>query len=111
MSDCALSEAAIVLSILSLGLSAYAVFRDKGTVSALARYLPSFQNCSDGIYVHVVNSGRRPVTVRRLVLQLEGGVNYEHQLKIDKQPVRLLESEDYEFQVNPQNSELLKWVE
>lgn len=111
MSDCTLSGIAITISVVSLGLSVFVVFRDKGTVSASSRYLPSFQNLSDGIYVHIVNSGRRPVTVRRLVLEIEDGNSYEHKLEKERQPVRLLESEEYEFQLNPQNSEILKWAE
>lgn len=105
------SDAAIAISLLSFCLSGYAVFRDRGAVSASAKYLSSFQNLSDGIYVHVVNSGRRPVTIRRLVLEVENGSSFEHKLVKDRQPVRLLESVDYEFQVNPQNSEILRWAE
>jgi hypothetical protein len=77
----------------------------------MARYLPTYENFADGIYVHVVNSGRRPVTVRRLVLETIGGTTYEHKLERQKQSIRLMESEDYEFQVNPENSEILKWAE
>jgi hypothetical protein len=110
MSECTLSSIAIAIAVVSLGLSIYVAVRDRGTVSASARYLPSFQNLSDGIFIHVVNSGRRPVTVRRLLLEAEGK-SYEHKLEIEKQRVRLMESEDYEFQVNPENSELLKWAE
>lgn len=110
MSECTLSGIAIAISVVSLGLAIYVTVRDRGAVSASARYLPSFQSLSDGIYIHVVNSGRRPVTVRRLLLEAEGR-SYEHRLEKEKQPVRLMESEDYEFQVNPQNSEMLKWAE
>lgn len=51
------------------------------------------------------------MTVRRLVLEIEDGNSYEHKLEKERQPVRLLESEEYEFQLNPQNSEILKWAE
>lgn len=104
-----LSGAAIGITVISLGLSVYLAIRDRGTVSASARYLPSFQNLSDGIYIHVVNSGRRPVTIRRLLLEAEGE-RHEYKLENEKQPVRLMESEDCEFQINPDNSELLKWA-
>lgn len=109
MSDCSLAGAAIVISLFSLGVSAYVAYRDRGKVSASARYLESYQNMSDGIYIHVVNSGRRPVTIRRLIMKTSDGNVIENPLRNNKDPIRLMESEDYEFQLNAQNSEIQEW--
>jgi hypothetical protein len=109
MSDYSLAGFAIVISLFSLGISAYVAYRDHGKVSASARYLESYQHMSDGIYIHVVNSGRRPVTIRRLILKTSDGKVIEEPLRNNKNPIRLLESEDYEFQLNAQNSEIHEW--
>ena len=109
MSSCALSGAAITIAIFGFGLSAYIAFRDRGTVTASARYLESYQHMSDGIYVHVVNSGRRPVTIRRLKFTTMAGSTIERPIRENGKPIRLLESEDYEFQLNAQNSEIQEW--
>lgn len=109
MSDGALSGAAIVISLVSLGISAYVAYRDKGTITATSRYLESYQHMSDGIYIHVVNSGRRPVTLRRLLLRATDGSLIERGLGKDERSLRLLESEDHEFQLNPQNSDITEW--
>jgi hypothetical protein len=109
MSDCELSGAAIIIAILGLGVSIYVAYRDRSTVTASARYLKSYQDMSDGIYIHVVNSGRRPVTMRRLLLRTSTGSVIEHRLDKDGKPLRLLENEDHKLQLNTQNSKIKEW--
>lgn len=109
MSDGALAGAAIVISLCSLGITAYVAYRDRGTITATSRYLESYQHMSDGIYIHVVNSGRRPVTIRRLLLRPADGNVIERRLGENERPLRLLESEDHEFQLNAQNSDITEW--
>jgi len=109
MSDCAVSGIAITIALVSLGVSAFVAFRDRGTITAAARYLESYEHISDGVYVHIVNSGRRPVTIRRLLLTTEDGKEIERRIGENGNPVRLLESEDCEFQLNAQNSEIQEW--
>lgn len=109
MSDCAVSGIAITIALLSLGISAYVAIRDRGTITATARYLESYQHMSDGVYVHIVNSGRRPVTIRRLLLSTEDGKQIDHRIGENDKPVGLLESENCEFQLNAKNSEILEW--
>ena len=111
MADWNWSGVAVSISLISLCVSIYVALRDRGSITAWARYLSSFENLSDGILVHVVNSGRRPETVRRLLLHTIDGKQYEHKLERGDQAIRLLESEDYEFQINLENSELRNWAE
>ncbi len=110
MSECTLCGGAFVISLISLALSTYVAFRDRGNVTASARYLESIQHISDAVFIHVVNSGRRPVTVRRLVFETHNGHRLEHKLVKESHPVRLMESEDYEFQINAENSVITNWA-
>jgi hypothetical protein len=101
-----LSVAAIAISLISLGLSAYIAVRDRGHITASARYPKRFNPVS----VHAVNSGRRPVTLRRLILKTQDGQSYEYPLLNGETPVRLMESEDYEFPLPVSDTEVQQWA-
>lgn len=97
------SGAALAISIISiianLGLGAYVAFRDRGHIVASGRKPegPIF----DAVLVHAVNTGRRPVTLRRLILKTRDGTSYERPLfSRQGNTVRLMESEDYEFRLD-----------
>jgi hypothetical protein len=105
-----LSSAAIVISIGSFCLSAYLAFRDRGHVTASAAYLESYEHMTDAVLVHAVNIGRRPVTVRRLIIESIKGEIFEHKLQNDGKPIRLIESEDIEIALDSENSEITKWA-
>lgn len=106
-----LSGAAIAISLLSLGLTAFLAFRDRSRISAAASYLESFENIADAIYLHVVNDGRRPITIRRLVVESDRGNRFEHKFQRDGRAIRLVESEDIEIALDSENSEIAKWLD
>lgn len=109
MCDGVLSGIAIVISILSFTVSAYVAYRDRGTITAMSRYLESYEHMSDGIFIHVVNSGRRPVTIRHVLLRAASGDVFEKRIGENNRPLRLLENEDHEFQLNAENSDITAW--
>jgi hypothetical protein len=98
--------AAFVVSMASLALSTYAVVRDRGTITASARYPKRFRK----VLIHVVNSGRRPVTLRRLVLQARGGEHYEYPLLKGEESVRLMESEAFEGPLPAPDQDVSQWA-
>lgn len=101
-----LSGAAIAISVLSLGLSGYLAFRDRGHIMASARYPTRFSPIS----IHAVNSGRRPVTLRRLILKTQDGKRYEYPFLKGESPIRLMESEDHEFPLSVSDTEVQQWA-
>ena len=106
-----LSGAAISISLLSLGLTAYLAFRDRSHISAAATYLSSFENMADAVYIHIVNDGRRPVTIRRLVVESTTGSRFEFKFQRNGRAIRLVESEDFEMALDSKKSEITSWVE
>jgi len=88
-----------------LGSLCWVATRDTYRVAVEGRYLSSFEHLSDGIYIRVVNSGRRPVTLRYLVLSLKTGE--KHELPINPADPNhhplLAESQFYEVQYNDKN--------
>lgn len=109
MSDCStmdLSITAIVISGISFALSAYLAIRDRGDVTASARYPERFKK----IFVHVVNSGRRPVTLRHLIVETQDGARYEYKILNGDAPIRLMESEDHEFPLPSKDTEIDKFA-
>ena len=105
-----LSASAILISLLSFVLSGYLAFRDRSHLSVDATYLPSWENMSDAIFLHMVNDGRRPITARRLIIEFMNGETEQHELKRAERVVRLLESEDFEIALDTNNSDIVKWT-
>ena len=76
-------------------MSLVALLRDRYRVSASASTV-SDRRFTDSVIVHVVNSGRRPLTLRVLFLVARDGTRCE--FPFSKQgPIRLMENQDHEF--------------
>lgn len=104
------------ISIISLVIAVYAVLRDSVRLEVEGRYVESFANISDGIYIKIVNSGRRPITLYSLnFIDVNGKVS---QFKItnsigvrvnsifearDNGVPILAESQYFEFELNNEN--------
>ena len=107
-----LSVIAIAISMVSLGLHAYLAFRDRAQLSAACSYLCSFEHMTDAVSIHVVNAGRRPLTIRRLVVESDSGGQFKHKFqRADGRALRLVESEDVEIILDSTNSEIAKWLD
>ena len=105
-----LSTSAILISLLSLALSGYLAFRDRSHLSVEATYLSSWENIADAVFLRIVNDGRRPITVRRQILESLNGETDQHELKRDERVVGLLESEDFEIALDLTNSNIVEWA-
>ncbi|MGD8122966.1 hypothetical protein [Vibrio sp. TRT 2004] len=68
-----LPQLAIFISILSFSLSLFVAFRDATRFAVVARYLESYENMSDAVYLKIVNTGRRPITLDRIDFKFTGG--------------------------------------
>jgi hypothetical protein len=99
-----ISTIALCVSGVSLGVSTFTSFRDRGRLKATSKYYPANED-EDGkwwrghILVEAVNTGRRPI-----ILTVFGG-NYENEgwcgtYLEDKKGVRLGENERFTEQVN-----------
>lgn len=97
-------------NIFSFALSVFLAIRDRPHLSVEARYLPSWENISDAIFLHIVNDGRRPITARSLIIEFLNGETDRHELKCDERVVRLLESEDFEIALDANNSNIIEWA-
>ena len=106
----ALSASAVLIALLSFALSGYLAFRDRSHLTVEARYLCSYENMSDAIYLHIVNDGRRPITVKRLVIKLLNGETVQYKLKSNDKDVRLMESQDFEMSLDSINSDINEWA-
>jgi hypothetical protein len=65
---------------------------------------------ADAVYLHVVNDGRRAITIRRLVIVSDTGARFEHKFQREGRALRLVESEDVEIALDSNNSEIAKWL-
>jgi hypothetical protein len=72
----------ICISVVSLGIALYVMFRDRTRFDVSGSYKESFANMVDGIYIKVVNSGRRPITLYALVFVNDDGK--PHKFRITK---------------------------
>ncbi len=92
------------------------MFRDRTRLDVSGSYKESFANMADGLYVKIVNSGRRPITLYALVFYGEDGKH--HKFKItnsinerkdslfegrDNRHPSLSESQFFEFLLDSQN--------
>ncbi|EMN7239581.1 hypothetical protein ABRZ67_22445 [Vibrio vulnificus] len=104
-----LPQLAIFISILSLSLSLFVAFRDATRFSVVTRYLESFENMSDAVYLKIVNTGRRPITLDRIDFKFSDSptqsikLNTHTMRRADPfdnsiaQPITLSESQFFEF--------------
>ena len=78
----ALPIISICISVASFGIAFYVMFRDRTRFDVSGSYKESFANMVDGIYVKIVNSGRRPITLYALTFLTSDGK--EHRFRITK---------------------------
>ncbi len=97
-----IAVASLAISAISLTLSLIAFLRDQYRLTASAR-TPTGPIGLESVIVHVVNSGRRPITLRYLVFVLRDGTRCERSLG-DKSSLRLMENEDHEFALSLLNN-------
>lgn len=76
----ALPYISICISVASLCIAFYVMFRDRTRFDVSGSYRESFANMVDGIYIKIVNSGRRPITLNSLVFTCTDG--QAHKFKI-----------------------------
>lgn len=69
----ALPYISICISVASLCIAFYVMFRDRTRFDVSGSYRESFANIVDGIYVKIVNSGRRPITLYSLIFTCQDG--------------------------------------
>lgn len=69
----ALSYISICISVASLCIAFYVMFRDRTRFDVSGSYQESYANMVDGIHVKIVNSGRRPITLYSLVFTCQDG--------------------------------------
>jgi len=101
-----MSLAALLISLLSLTLSAYGVLRDRHRLVASAEYLESYANMCDGVLIRVTNIGRRPISPRQLRIEMSGERKWEHTLRDGNKPVVLAESAYWEIVLDPKLHDL-----
>ncbi|NQY37201.1 MAG: hypothetical protein HRT37_19990 [Alteromonadaceae bacterium] len=63
----------IFISVASLCIAFYVMYRDRTRFDVFGSYKESFANMADGIYIKTVNSGRRPITLYALTFTCKGG--------------------------------------
>lgn len=101
-----ISVVALLISLVSLALSAYAVFRDRHKLEASAEYLESFANITDRVLIRVANVGRRPSSPRQLLIATSSGQKLVHALREAGKPIVLSESAYYEIVLDPEHISL-----
>lgn len=110
-----LSILSLIIAVLSLVVSFWVAARDRYRLDVYGYYLDSYEHMSDGIYLRIANTGRRPVTLRCVAVTLRSGerpelpIHAEHSGRFP----RLVESELYEFQYNSKNTQFteIPWAQ
>ncbi|MGI2070422.1 hypothetical protein [Shewanella baltica] len=69
----ALPYISICISVASICIAFYVMFRDRTRFDVSGSYRESFANMVDGIYIKIVNSGRRPITLYSLIFTCQDG--------------------------------------
>ena len=72
----------ICISVAGFCMAFYVMFRDRTRFDVSGSYKESFANMVDGIYVKIVNSGRRPITLYALTFVTSDGK--DHKFRITK---------------------------
>ncbi len=70
----------IIISVLSLSIAFYVMFRDRIRFDVSGEYKESFANMVDVIYIKIVNSGRRPITLYALNFIAKNGENHKFRI-------------------------------
>jgi len=95
------SFAAFFVSLASLGVSWFVALRDRRDIVASAKESQAFHP----VIVHIVNVGRRPITIKQLTIKTLNGEVFN--LPVENR--RLMESEFYEFEFSPPNDVIKQW--
>jgi len=88
---------ALIISMISLGFSAYFGLRDRGRLRATSRFFPASEHGPIRIVVTLVNTGRRPILLRLIGGSDGKGKWSGHYLGDDKTGLRLGEHERHEL--------------
>lgn len=70
----------IWISVASLCIAFYVMFRDRTRFDVSGSYRESFVNMVDGIYIKIVNSGRRPITLYSLIFTCTDGQSHKFRI-------------------------------
>lgn len=76
----ALPYISICISVVSLCIAFYVMFRDRTRFDVSGSYRESFANMVDGIYIKIVNSGRRPITLHSLIFTCIDGQSHKFRI-------------------------------
>lgn len=76
----ALTFISICISVASLCIAFYVMFRDRTRFDVSGSYSESFANMADGIYIKIVNSGRRPITLYSLIFTCKNGQTHKFRI-------------------------------
>jgi hypothetical protein len=106
-----ISSISLSLSAISLGLSLYVIRRDKGVSATASACMDGNELIGYKIGVYIVNLGRKPVTLRGIVVENYDGEVFRHRLKdVKDDNIKLSQSEFYEFILAQDNSEITQWA-
>jgi hypothetical protein len=106
-----ISSIALSLSVISLGLSLYVIRRDKGVSATASACMDSNELIGYKIGIYVVNLGRKPTTLRGIMVENYNGEVFRHKLKDEKgEHIKLSQSDFYEFFLTQDNSEITEWA-
>jgi len=70
----------IIISAFSISIAFYVMFRDRTRFDVSGEYKESFANMVDGIYIKIVNSGRRPITLYALNFITANGKDHKFRI-------------------------------
>lgn len=95
----ALPYISICISVVSLCIAFYVMFRDRTRFDVSGLYKKSFANMVDGIYVKIVNSGRRPITLDFLIFTCTDGKAYKFRItnSISQRAGTPFDSRDFDY--------------
>lgn len=106
-----ISTVALLLSAFSLCLSLYVIRRDKGLSASINTYVDANELLGYKIGIYIVNIGKDPRTVRKLVLTSDDGEKFEHVIRNDKGGLlKLAQSDFYEHLLDQRNSSIIEWA-
>lgn len=101
---------AVFISLISLSISLFVVWRDRVNIVATSNFLPKappeFGEADAHLVVKIVNLGRRPAILRLLWLEMDHG-NHGRYLGESEQGLRLEENEFHEETLY--KTQLMEW--
>lgn len=106
-----ISSISLLLSFVSLCVSLYVMRRDQGLSASANAYMDPHELLGYTLGIYLVNTGKNPLTIRKLVIEQQNGDKFEHPVR-DKtgNPLKLAQSEFHELFLTQNNSALTEWV-